>query len=132
MFKDRRTELFFPGSGQPLHNEKECLVENAESRTKIHSLDSIHEKGSGELSPRQPGKLRRLCRPVIKGRISLLETKVPVEKFLERLPPSVIKNGKIIDIRSGIENTIKASSTDGTENQVSVIDTPVIQEIKAR
>ena len=37
------------------------------------------------------------------------ETTVPVDKFLERIPPSVIKNGKIIDIRSGIETTIKVS-----------------------
>ena len=37
------------------------------------------------------------------------ETTVPVDKFLERLPPSVIKNGQIIDIRSGIETTIKVS-----------------------
>ncbi|CAB3977295.1 UBX domain-containing 11-like [Paramuricea clavata] len=104
VFRDRRTELLFPGSGQSLDNNKET-VGNEGNKTKIHSLESVKET----------------------------ETKVPVEKFLERLPPSVIKNGKIIDIRSGIENTIKAGSSAGfKESQVTVIDTPVIQEIKTR
>ena len=103
VFRDRRTELLFPGSGQSLDNNKET-AENKGHKTKVHSLESVKET----------------------------ETKVPVEKFLERLPPSVIKNGKIVDVRSGIENAIKRSAEDNKESQVSVIDTPVIQEIKSR
>ncbi|XP_028409932.1 UBX domain-containing protein 11-like [Dendronephthya gigantea] len=103
VFKDKRTELLFPGSGQSLENSGD-IVGHKDSNVKIHSLESINER----------------------------ETNVPVEKFLDRLPPSVIRNGKIIDIRSGIENTLKGSSDGSKEGLVSVIDTPVIQEIKSR
>ena len=33
-----------------------------------------------------------------------------VDQFLSRLPQSVIKDGKIIDVRSGVENVIKVCS----------------------
>ena len=103
VYRDRRTELLFPGSGQSLDNKKETAG-NKGHKTKVHSLESVKET----------------------------ETKVPVEKFLESLPPSIIKNGKIVDIRSGIENAIKESAGHNRDTQVSVIDTPVIKEIKSR
>ena len=38
-----------------------------------------------------------------------------MDQFLSRLPQSVIKDGKIIDVRSGVENIIKVASQIGTE-----------------
>ncbi len=44
VFRDRRTELLFPGSGQSLDNNK-ASVGNESSRTKVHSLESVKEMG---------------------------------------------------------------------------------------
>lgn len=52
-----------------------------------------------------------------------------VDQFLSRLPQSVIKDGKIIDVRSGVENIIKGEER---QSDVQVLDTPVLQEIKLR
>jgi len=52
-----------------------------------------------------------------------------VDQFLSRLPQSVIKDGKIIDVRSGIANVIKGGEG---HSDVKVLDTPVLQEIKSR
>lgn len=52
-----------------------------------------------------------------------------VDQFLSRLPQSVIKDGKIIDVRSGVENVIKGGER---QSDIQVLDTPVLQEIKLR
>ncbi|RMX52794.1 hypothetical protein pdam_00021372, partial [Pocillopora damicornis] len=52
-----------------------------------------------------------------------------VDQFLSRLPQSVIKDGKIIDVRSGVGNIIKGGER---QSDVQVLDTPVLQEIKLR
>ncbi|XP_020622352.1 UBX domain-containing protein 11-like isoform X1 [Orbicella faveolata] len=52
-----------------------------------------------------------------------------VDQFLSRLPQSVIKDGKIIDVRSGVANVIKGGEG---HSDVKVLDTPVLQEIKSR
>jgi hypothetical protein len=44
VFRDRRTELLFPGFGQSLDNNKET-VGNEGNKTKIHSLESVKETG---------------------------------------------------------------------------------------
>ncbi|KXJ06139.1 UBX domain-containing protein 11 isoform X2 [Exaiptasia diaphana] len=56
--------------------------------------------------------------------------KSSVENFLSRLPQSVVKAGKIIDVRSGIEQTIKGS--DGQPSSVVVVNTPALNDIKTR
>lgn len=52
-----------------------------------------------------------------------------VDQFLSQLPQSVIKDGKIIDVRSGVENVIKGGAR---QTDVQILDTPVLQEIKSR
>ena len=44
LFRDRRTEILFPGSGQSLHNNKD-VEKNQDCKTKIHSLQSVKETG---------------------------------------------------------------------------------------
>lgn len=44
VFRDRRTEILFPGSGQSLHNNKD-VEKNQDGKTKIHSLESVKETG---------------------------------------------------------------------------------------
>lgn len=64
-----------------------------------------------------------------------VETKPPgqrqqsVDQFLSRLPQSVIKEGKIIDVRSGVANVIKGASG---HSDIKVLETPVLQDIKSR
>ena len=45
VFRDRRTELLFPGSGQSLDNNKDIEKSQDHSKTKIHSLESVKETG---------------------------------------------------------------------------------------
>ncbi|KAL3882584.1 hypothetical protein ACJMK2_028914 [Sinanodonta woodiana] len=53
-----------------------------------------------------------------------------VEQFLNKLPKSVIKEGKIIDIRESIGETLKGSKESPTN--VTLIETSVLQEMKKR
>lgn len=52
-----------------------------------------------------------------------------MDQFLSRLPQSVIKEGKIIDVRSGVANVIKGVSG---HSDIKVLETPVLQDIKSR
>lgn len=52
-----------------------------------------------------------------------------VDQFLSRLPPSVIKEGKIIDVRSGVADVIKGGEG---RSGVQVLNTPALQDIKSR
>ncbi|KAJ7378359.1 UBX domain-containing protein 11 [Desmophyllum pertusum] len=52
-----------------------------------------------------------------------------MDQFLSRLPQSVIKDGKIIDVRSGVANVIKGAEG---QSDVKILDTPALQEIKSR
>lgn len=64
-----------------------------------------------------------------------METRPPgqrnqsVDQFLSRLPQSVIKEGKIIDVRSGLANVIKGGTG---HSDVKVLETPALQDIKSR
>ncbi|KAK3578076.1 hypothetical protein CHS0354_006725 [Potamilus streckersoni] len=53
-----------------------------------------------------------------------------VEQFLNKLPRSVIKEGKIIDIRESIGETLKGPKESPTN--VTLIETSVLQEMKKR
>ncbi|XP_031561474.1 UBX domain-containing protein 11-like [Actinia tenebrosa] len=53
-----------------------------------------------------------------------------MDNFLSRLPQSVIKGGKIIDVRAGVEETIKG--TNGLPSSVVVVNTPALEDIKSR
>ncbi len=53
-----------------------------------------------------------------------------VEQFLNKLPTSVVKNGRVIDIRSGLGETLQ---TDGTKpSKVKLVETEAVQELKSR
>ncbi|XP_046848242.1 UBX domain-containing protein 11-like isoform X2 [Xenia sp. Carnegie-2017] len=105
-YKDRRTELLFPGSGQTLNDVGgQNIAADAQTQSSRNKICSLHIDGNN---------------------------KENVENFLHRLPPSLIENGKIIDVRYGVEETLKGPSNLSTKNEVRVINTPVVQEIKTR
>lgn len=57
--------------------------------------------------------------------------RVGVEQFLNKLPANVIKEGKVIDIRSGIGNILQVSG-EQSQQQVTVVKTETVLDMKAR
>ena len=41
-----------------------------------------------------------------------------IEQFLNKLPTSVIKNGKIIEIRNDLKQLVSSSSTNNSHHQI--------------
>ncbi|XP_062510595.1 UBX domain-containing protein 11-like isoform X2 [Corticium candelabrum] len=105
IFRDRRHETAFPGSGEVLGGEAgpSHLITTGQLRTEGKKTNGIKETNE------PPGGI------------------VPVDNFLDRLPRSVVKNGKVIDIRSDISQQLKHRPGSGV---VSVVDTPAVQAIR--
>jgi hypothetical protein len=105
LFRDRRRDEPFPGSGKAL---------GADSRPShvlsSHSVTCENIKGSKQAETSTPP-----------GGI------IPVERFLNHLPKTVIKNGKVIDIRSEISQQLQGRPGSAV---VTVVDTPTIQAIR--
>ncbi|XP_062604679.1 UBX domain-containing protein 11-like [Saccostrea cucullata] len=113
-FKDTRREVFH-GTGQVLGGETRPsrLVPESKTSEKSHHAapnntpENTHLKIATEL----PGK------------------KMTVGQFLQKLPKSVIKDGKVIDIRNAVgENFKDARSSQG----VTVVETDTVKDIKKR
>ncbi|XP_046847968.1 UBX domain-containing protein 11-like [Xenia sp. Carnegie-2017] len=104
-YKDRRTELLFPGSGQTLNDVGgQNIAADAQTQSSRNKICSLHIDGNN---------------------------KENVENFLGRLPPSLIKNGKIIDVRYGVEETLKVRwALQSFYQKRSSCE--VVQEIKTR
>ncbi|KAL5457531.1 hypothetical protein EMCRGX_G034801 [Ephydatia muelleri] len=94
-------ESLFPGQGHHL-DKKESYVAEA------HCTKEDREKKTTSVLP---------------------GSKVPLDKFLKRLPESVVHNGRVIDIRSGIVQALQSSEPN---TKVTLVDTPVVCEIKHR
>lgn len=105
LFKDKRLENLFPGQGKTLSPEKRkvvqgpCYGQSVPPGMKTETIDDI---GTHKHS---------------------------IEKFLSNLPRSVMKNGKIIDIRDGIKEALTPAIA---INEVVVIETDAVKDIKAR
>ncbi|XP_072515846.1 UBX domain-containing protein 11 isoform X2 [Salminus brasiliensis] len=57
---------------------------------------------------------------------------VSMERFLSKLPESVVRGGKVISIRSSLKAHLQGSA-DGAENpSVSVLETPALQALRER
>eukprot|EP00039_Didymoeca_costata_P007697 m.102863 g.102863 ORF g.102863 m.102863 type:complete len:467 (+) comp13788_c0_seq3:107-1507(+) len=55
------------------------------------------------------------------------EKPIPVESFLNQLPRSIIKGGRVIDIRNGVADALTSSPTN---SKVTVVNTDVMSQIK--
>ncbi|XP_065906409.1 UBX domain-containing protein 11-like [Dysidea avara] len=101
IFKSRQYGNIFPGTGHHLGGKKapsRLLPSTKQAR------DGGHYKETSD-------------RPTL-----------PVGTFLSRLPQSVVRKGKIIDVRNGVQNALQ-----GDDNtNVILADTPAIEEIKNR
>ena len=56
--------------------------------------------------------------------------KLTVDQFLKKLPSSVVKQGKIIDIRGSVGQSLQGGTTQ--PNKVHVVETEAVQEMKSR
>ncbi|XP_061171164.1 UBX domain-containing protein 11-like isoform X2 [Saccostrea echinata] len=113
-FKDTRREVFH-GTGQVLGGETRPsrLVPDSKTGEKSHDTtpnntpENTHLKIATEL----PGK------------------KMTVGQFLQKLPKSVIKDGKVIDIRNSVGENFKDVKT---SQGVTVVETDTVRDIKKR
>ncbi|XP_053397446.1 UBX domain-containing protein 11-like isoform X2 [Mercenaria mercenaria] len=113
-FEDKRAEVF-TGAGQTLGGETKPsrLVPTKLQDSKVSSTQTsepVSEKR--ETTSEKPGP------------------QITVEQFLQKLPRSVIRSGKVIDIRSSVGDTIHGGAKHQTD--LTVIETDTVLEMKKR
>ncbi|XP_078423333.1 UBX domain-containing protein 11 isoform X2 [Cetorhinus maximus] len=101
VFRDRRLHAEFPGVGQTIEGSR------------IHRV-----------SAQQDSK-------VLKETSEIPGPKLSVEQFLNKLPKTVIRAGKVIDIRGDIKDVLQVPSNPSDENMV-LIKTPILEELRER
>ncbi|XP_077977161.1 UBX domain-containing protein 11-like [Glandiceps talaboti] len=110
-FEDTRHQEHFPGMGQVLGGDHKPSVLLPSNLDKTSSTWSRKSEKPKYVTSELPGP------------------KLTVEQFLNKLPQSVIKEGKVIDVRSSIGDTIKP---DPGKPGVKIIETPALKELKER
>lgn len=108
-YEDTRYHECFPGVGKTLSNKDE------ESDS---GLENILQASTLKISDQRNKVVNERPGPALS-----------VNQFVERLPPCVIKNGRVIDIRQSLWSRLKG---DTSETQVSIVDTEATQEMKQR
>ncbi|XP_041961708.1 UBX domain-containing protein 11 isoform X1 [Alosa sapidissima] len=106
--QDRREEVYKDRREQKDFPGKGQLVCEASSETSAQSLDTT--QGTSCAS----GKA------------------VSTEQFLRKLPKTVIKAGKVIDIRDSLRNHLKGSAVEEQHPSVIIVDTPALQTLHER
>ncbi|CAH1228956.1 UBXN11 [Branchiostoma lanceolatum] len=112
VFKDKRWQEEFPGSGHVLGGDTKpsrLLPSNLRGRKEDHSWGSNSELRETSEAP-----------------VPMMS----VDQFLNKVPSSVIKGGRVIDIRASLGETLKGGN--GDRSSVTVIDTPVAKGMKER
>ncbi|XP_014673301.1 PREDICTED: UBX domain-containing protein 11-like [Priapulus caudatus] len=84
--------------------------------------------GEGQvLSPVKPPKWTPL--ECVGETSELPRPRLTAEQFCDRLPRTVVKDGKVIDIRSAILEQVRPNAADG---RFTVVETPIVTEMKQR
>ncbi|XP_021354051.1 UBX domain-containing protein 11-like isoform X3 [Mizuhopecten yessoensis] len=117
-FKDKRAAMF-AGAGQVLGGDtKPSRLVPSNLDKANQAFDPVHEMYRSDTSEKlqvtseHPGK------------------KMSTEQFLSKLPKNVIKDGKVIDIRGSVNNTLKGGKPMGPP--VTVVDTDVVKDMRKR
>ncbi|XP_071113970.1 UBX domain-containing protein 11-like [Haliotis cracherodii] len=117
-FHDKRREDLFTGAGQMLGGDTKpsrLVPSNLDKAVQHHDLSSnASSEFSGEVTSQLPGP------------------QLTVEQFLNKLPSSVVKQGKVIDIRSSLGEHIHQGKDSKTGSGVVVVETAVTTEMKKR
>eukprot|EP00112_Aurelia_sp_Birch-Aquarium-sp1_P005350 Seg1605.4 transcript_id=Seg1605.4/GoldUCD/mRNA.D3Y31 product="UBX domain-containing protein 11" protein_id=Seg1605.4/GoldUCD/D3Y31 len=100
-FRDGRQEKFFTGTGNQLAPESvQSTDQTADKKIQTSSEKEINE------TSQPPGYQKQT-----------------VDQFLNKLPSSVIKNGKVVDIKSDLKTTLKGDR--GKPSEVVVVETDI-------
>nr|XP_022289531.1 UBX domain-containing protein 11-like isoform X2 [Crassostrea virginica] len=114
-FRDTRREVF-RGAGQVLGGETRPSRLVPESKTAEKSHDkaptNTPEHSQLKIATEAPGP------------------KMTVDQFLQKLPKSVIKDGKVIDIRNSVGENLKDGK--GVQTTVTVVETDTVKDLKKR
>lgn len=57
--------------------------------------------------------------------------RLSAEQFLSRLPPSVVKGGRVLDIRCEVSATLKGSSS-SSSSSLTLLQTPALDHLRSR
>ncbi|XP_013409102.1 UBX domain-containing protein 11 [Lingula anatina] len=115
-FKDKRNTDVFKGTGQLLGGDTKP------SRLVPSNIQDINKATNTTKAQHQENRIEESEVP---------GPKLTVDQFLHRLPQNVIKNGKVIDIRGSIANTVGGKGED-KQNSVTLVETDVVKEMKER
>ncbi|KAK3098430.1 hypothetical protein FSP39_019390 [Pinctada imbricata] len=125
-FKTKRQDLF-TGSGQVLGGETKPsrLVEDVK-----HSGADRYRQSSSKATAIAPANTPEITPENTKIISEIPGRKMTVGQFLDKLPKSVIKGGKVIDIRSSIGDTLSGGQKESTG--VTVVETDSVLDMKKR
>lgn len=103
-FKDQRLERIFPGQGHALSPDKGHTTQSVSTNADNYSDRKTETSNQGY--------------------------RQSVDNFLSNLPSSVIKSGKIVDIRDGLKETLQGNPI--RKNDVIICETEAVEEMKLR
>ncbi|XP_022101555.1 UBX domain-containing protein 11-like isoform X2 [Acanthaster planci] len=115
VYNDPRSIKHFPGTGNLLGGESKpsrLVPSNLDKGTSMERSYTTSHDGKPVYETSQPPK-----------------PQLSVDQFLNKLPSSIIKEGKVIDVRASLAGDLQH---DNTKPGVTVIDTPAVQEILER
>jgi len=112
-YRDKRMEKLFPGQGYLLSPEKSSPTTRNSEDGKGNDGKSIEMNMVTKEENQREGQ------------------KYSTENFLSKLPSSVLKNGKIIDIRGDLRESLQENNQ-STKHNVVVIETDVVRNMKSR
>ncbi|XP_069130862.1 UBX domain-containing protein 11-like isoform X3 [Argopecten irradians] len=117
-FKDKRAAVF-AGAGQVLGGDTKP------SRLVPSNLDKANQVSEPVADMYRSNTQERL-----QVTSEHLGRKLSTEQFLSKLPKNVVKDGKVIDIRDSVNNTLKGGTS--TVPPVTVVDTDVVKDMRKR
>lgn len=107
-YTDRRVNALFPGRGN-------ALTDAAKELAHIRGIKVPEPDDDTKPAARDDGTA---------------EHPQSVERFLNKLPSNVIRDGKILDIRSSIGELIGKGSSKNNNNNIEVAETAVVKQIQ--
>ncbi|RDD38344.1 UBX domain-containing protein 11 [Trichoplax sp. H2] len=123
---------YFPSELQSRHPDGVPfqIYDHRETEYRNQRLDNFPGLGNilgGKSNP--PGNMVSR-RNKVKVTSKLAGKPVTVDKFLSKLPESVIRDGKIVNIRSDIKENIQTS--DSTKSKVVIVETKQVKDMKVK
>ncbi|XP_072178322.1 UBX domain-containing protein 11-like [Diadema setosum] len=119
VFRDQRAEENFPGTGFTLGGDTDLPSRLVPSN--LDKATSMESSGPPVSEGHTPLQLRETSKPPIEP--------MSVDQFLNKLRPTVTSDGKVLDIQSSVADLLREETI---PNAVTVVDTPIVQDIRER